>query len=135
MEFGDAQNFVVAILKEVEQLAAIDGIYAFWSSNLAALTELRRRTDGAETNAVDAIFAALKERVRRVGQTRQLLPAKINAGTMDHDHSQAQATYLVPKEKRIRDRVHLDLSRVSPASFADDVQQSHIICASLNRAP
>ena len=27
------------------------------------------------------------------------------------------------------------LSRVSPAAFADDVQQSHIICASLNRAP
>ena len=41
--------------------AAIDGIYAFWSSNLAALTELRRRTDGAETNAVDGIIAALKD--------------------------------------------------------------------------
>jgi DNA recombination protein Rad52 len=51
----DAQNFVVAILKEVEKLGSVAAIYAFWSTNLAALTELRRRTDGAEIDPADRI--------------------------------------------------------------------------------
>ena len=106
--------FAIATLQEIARLSSVNVIYAFWTANLAAFTELRRRTDGKTDDPVQGIIDALKKRLRQVG-----LPVAGNGpktATPDKlvESVPSNQQLLLPKEKRLRDRVHLEFVARQP---------------------
>ena len=90
---------------EIERLDSTDSLYAFWSRNSAAFGKLRISTEHGES-AASQLADALKERARQVGQPQQ----SISNGATDAQTSASEQTtgsYLIPKEKRVRDPAHL----------------------------
>ena len=82
-----------------------DRLYAFWSRNSAAFGKLRIGTEHGEASA-SKLAEALKERARQVGQPQQ----STSNGATDAPTSAGEPTtgsYLIPKEKRVRDPAHL----------------------------
>ena len=77
------------------ELDSVDDVYAFWSRNLQSFAHFRQRTGGDASDIADRIVETLKQRAREVGQS---------LGEVTSTRSQH---YLIPKEKRIRDRAHL----------------------------
>ena len=105
VRFSDPEAFIEATLRQIERLNSTDSLYAFWSRNSAAFGKLRIGTEHGEASA-RKLAEALKERARQVGQPQQ----STSNGATDAPTSAGEQTtgsYLIPKEKRIRDPAHL----------------------------
>ena len=105
VRFSDHEAFVEATLRQIERLDSTDRLYAFWSRNSAAFGKLRIGTEHGDASA-RKLADALKDRARQVGQPRQ----STSNGATDAPKSAGEPTtgsYLMPKEKRLRDRAHL----------------------------
>lgn len=85
-EVDGVEALVTATREEVQTLATLDAVYAFWTRNLLTFTGVGR-TQGVE--AAERLAIVLKDRLRAIGGT----PSK--------------SALLLPKETRIRDRDHL----------------------------
>ena len=105
VRFKDRADFVAEALRQIDRLDTVDAVYAFWSRNSAAFGKLRIGLEPGDTTARQ-LAEALKERARQVGQPQ---PSISNGATNDPTSGGAQAagSYLIPKEKRIRDSEHL----------------------------
>ena len=104
VRFSDHDAFVEATLLQFERLNSTDRLYAFWSRNAAALGKLKIGTEHGAASARQ-LAEALKKRARQVGQLQQ---STSNSAT-DAPTSAGEPTgsYLIPKEKRVRDPAHL----------------------------
>ena len=103
--FSDHEAFVEATLRQIERLDSTDRLYAFWSRNSAAFGKLRISTADGD-NSARKLAEALKERARQVGEPHQ----STSNGAADALASAGDPTtssYLIPKEKRVRDPAHL----------------------------
>jgi hypothetical protein len=105
VRFKDRADFVAEALRQIDRLDTVDAVYAFWSRNSAAFGKLRIGLEPGDTTA-HQLAEALKERARQVGQPQ---PSISNGATNEPTSGGAQAagSYLIPKEKRIRDSEHL----------------------------
>ena len=103
--FDDTAPFTAATLAAIEGIATVDDVYAFWTRNLGAFTLLHQcqHSPDGETEPVRVIVEALKRRLRQISDPRSARPAH-QALTVAQP---AKSALLIPKEKRIRDRVHL----------------------------
>ena len=105
VRFSDHEAFVEATLRQIERLNSTDSLYAFWSRNSAAFGKLRIGTEHGD-NAARQLADALKERARQVGQPQH----STSNGATDAPTSAGEQTtgsFLIPKEKRVRDPAHL----------------------------
>ena len=103
--FQRSQRLRREALRQIERLDTVDAVYAFWSRNSAAFGKLRLGPEPGDTTARQ-LAEALKERARQVGQAQ---PSTSNGATDAPTSAGEQTTgsYLIPKEKRIRDSEHL----------------------------
>jgi Rad52/22 family double-strand break repair protein len=102
VRFSDHEAFLNAALRQIESLESTDSLYAFWSRNSAAFGKLRIDTEPGD-NLAKKLIDALKERARQVGQHTSNGTTGVSAPASDEPIS----SYLIPKEKRLRDRAHL----------------------------
>ena len=101
----DRSDFVSEALRQIERLETVDAVYAFWSRNSAAFGKLKLAPGDSE-NIARKLAEALKERARQVGQAQ----TKTSNGATDAATpagEQTTGSYLIPKEKRVRDSEHL----------------------------
>jgi len=91
LDLTDLTALVEATQRELAKLDTLEETYAFWTSNLSALTDAAR-LDG--NGAGTALVAALKHRLREINQATPVAPSNGRG-------------VLIPKETRIRDRDHL----------------------------
>lgn len=92
LDLTDLAAFVEATRRELLKLDTLDATYAFWTANLGAFTEAARFD---ANGSIPALVAALKDRLRQIGQPKLTAPDTGRAGL------------LIPKERRLRDRDHL----------------------------
>jgi DNA recombination protein Rad52 len=88
--------FAEAIRRELGEIETLEAAYEFWTQNLTVFTDLSRTTQGADV--VTTLVGALKERLHSIAEVRP------------HDetvHASDNSAFLIPKEKRLRDRDHL----------------------------
>ena len=105
INFDNRADFVQEALRRIDGLDTVEAVYAFWSRNSAAFGKLRIGTELGDASARQ-LAEALKERARQVGQP----PTNTsNDATVAPTPAVAPTTsgYLIPKEKRVRDRTHL----------------------------
>ena len=105
VHFKDRSDFVSEASRQIDCLDTVDAIYAFWSRNSAAFGKLRIGAKPGDT-AARQLAEALKERARKVGQPQ----TNTSNGATDGETSAvepARGTFLIPKEKRVRDPAHL----------------------------
>lgn len=115
LRFTNSDTFVGETLRQIAELSTVEGAYAFWSANLAAFTELRRRTDDRENDPTQQIIEALKTRVRQIRPAQQTKPTDSDPAKPIADGCPDSArSCLIPKEKRIRDREHLSFVASQP---------------------
>lgn len=115
LRFTGHEAFVTETLRQIERLGSVDGAYAFWSTNLGAFAELYRRTEGGDSDPAREITDALKARVRSIGLPQQATSIGMNGIASEPDgEQQPSASYLIPKEKRFRDRAHLTFVASQP---------------------
>ena len=105
VRFKDRADFVAEALRQIDRLDTVDAVYAFWSRNSVAFGKLSIGAENGDTTARQ-LAEALKERARQVGQ-----PQHSNSSGATNDPTSAgtpaAGSYLIPKEKRIRDPEHL----------------------------
>ena len=112
VRFSDPEAFIEATLRQIECLDSTDSLYAFWSRNSPAFGKLRIDPVTGDISARQ-LADALKERARQFGQPQ---PTTSNVAT----NVQASATepttgsYLIPKDKRVRDPRHLAFVATQP---------------------
>jgi DNA recombination protein Rad52 len=111
--FARATDFVAATLAAIERLGSFSDVYRFWFANLAALTELHARTSGTSDD-VQTIIDALKERARALGLPPQPKCADGTAVVATADADVESCAFLLPKEKRLRDKAHLEFVASQP---------------------
>lgn len=100
--FTDSLAFSQEVLRQAEEMTTIDDLYALWSLNAAAIKTLGADAQGREL--VQRIVGALKDRARRLtAQTAQARAITDKSSPIPG----APGSFLLPKEKRIRDRQHL----------------------------
>lgn len=99
LQVENVARFVEVTLNELQKLDTLETAYAFWTRNLAALTDVSRLD---ESGAVNTLVAALKGRLREIGRSPSELPANPNSALM------------IPKETRVRDRDHLGFVAQQP---------------------
>ena len=105
VRFSDNEAFVEATLRQIKRLNSTDSLYAFWSRNSAAFGKLKIGTEHGDVSA-KKLAEALKDRARQVGVPHQ----STSNGAIDALASAGEPTtssYLIPKEKRVRDPAHL----------------------------
>ena len=103
LRVNNPDAFVAAALKAIATLSSIEAVYAFWEQNLPALRALRGMTNGSNADAVHTIIATLKGKARALGWPSKIAPdngANKPAAT-------ARSELALPKERRLRDKVHL----------------------------
>lgn len=83
-----------AVAETLQSLKTIDDVYAFWEDNLQLLTGLRENSD---KEVVQGLIGVFKTRLRDIG---------IQKGDQKTPSNQAHL-FSRPKERRIRDKVHL----------------------------
>ena len=102
VRFSDHEEFLNAALHQIESLKSTDSLYAFWSRNSAAFGKLKIDSEHGDRLA-KKLVDALKERARQsaapTSTPRQRRPSFCQRSD--------DGTYLIPKEKRFRDRAHL----------------------------
>ncbi len=114
--FRDAATFVSAVKRAVEALPSTEAVTAFWEANLDSFSHLPRGDD--DEDVVRAIGMALKGRLGALAQTSTHNTVSVSkeprsgregavasaAGSITPDRTSG---FLIPKEKRIRDKAHL----------------------------
>lgn len=106
---SDINAFADAMLKTVDQTSSLDDLYGFWALNASPLRALDQRATGRELAA--RIIDSIKHRARQIGaMSLSSRPAEKSA----IPNSPRESSYLIPKEKRIRDRAHLAFVATRP---------------------
>lgn len=102
IKFSRAQDFMTAAARELDKQRSVEQVYAFWSANLDGFAAVARTSEGQ--TLVEALQERIKCRLRDLVQPAQDSdePAQV-AG--------ARSTFLLPKEKRVRDADHLAFVR------------------------
>ncbi|MEO1308574.1 MAG: Rad52/Rad22 family DNA repair protein [Pseudomonadota bacterium] len=113
VEFEQDEDFIKETIAALSRLPSIEDVYNFWSSNLDAFTDLRRRTEG-RSDPVASLIETFKLRLREIGlqHRHELREEPIEVGS--RQTSAEPARLLLPKEKRIRDREHLKFVAKQP---------------------
>lgn len=96
LRLGGDDSFTSEALRQIDRLESLDDVYAFWSRNLQSLAHLRQRTGGDHSEIAQRISDTLKQRARDVSRS-----------LVENTNGHVAQSYLIPKEKRIRDREHL----------------------------
>ncbi len=110
-KFSDADAFTSEVLRQVDEITAIDDLYAFWTLNAPSLKLLDETPHAREL--AQRIVDTLKDRARQIvndavaAKAASDLPKAITDG-------RTGTSYLLPKEKRIRDRAHLQFVATQP---------------------
>lgn len=100
--FTDPIAFCQEVLRQADGLETIDDLYAFWALNAATMKILGADTQGSDL--AQRIIVTLKDRASRLAGE----DVRPSAGSDETPSiSEARPSYLLPKEKRIRDRQHL----------------------------
>jgi hypothetical protein len=109
---SDPQAFTNEVLRQVDELRAIDDLYAFWALNAASFKSLDKNEDPHAKDLAQRIISSLKERARQIAQDA-------SSGQLISDQpsiidERSSTSYLLPKEKRFRDREHLAFVATQP---------------------
>lgn len=104
---SDPVTFTSQLLDRADVLKTVDDLYAFWGLHAAQLKRLG--SDDKTRELAERIVTTFKERARqlaqRPAQAAAIPPAIPDART---------GSYLLPKEKRLRDRAHLAFVAAQP---------------------
>jgi hypothetical protein len=110
--FSDAGVFTDAVLRHVDELRAIDDLYAFWALNANSFKALDKNEDPHAKDLAQRIITSLKERARQITQESQ--STRILSDHSSTTDERITGSYLLPKEKRFRDRDHLAFVATQP---------------------
>lgn len=102
--FTDPLAFSQEVLRQAEEVATIDDLYTLWALNAATMKVLAADPHGGELN--QRIISTLKDRARRL-TTDKLQSSPVADERHPISDGRPSDTFLLPKEKRIRDRQHL----------------------------
>lgn len=107
VRYTQPSDFIAAAQREIDRLETIDGLYDFWTANLATLALLSGNNSGDA--AAETFLQHIKQRLR------DLVP-KLEPTGASHLSTGApsNAAIAIPKEKRIRDPQHLAFVRTQP---------------------
>jgi len=90
----------------IVDLEGIDDLYAFWALNATSFKALDKHKDTRAKDLAQRIIISLKDRARQI---TQVSPAtKVFSDRPSITSERETESYLLPKEKRIRDRDHLE---------------------------
>jgi hypothetical protein len=110
--YPDPEAFTNGILGQVDKLAAIDDLYAFWALNAASFKSLDKHEDPHARDLAQRIITSLKDRARQI--TQETHSTKMNSDHPSITDERTHTSYLLPKEKRFRDREHLQFVATQP---------------------
>jgi DNA recombination protein Rad52 len=114
----NGKDFVLDVQRTLSRLNSVECIYEFWSVNLAGLTELRRRSNEDGVALVTSIIGGLKNRLREVGGNSSANSGETPNLTLPEADLRLPPrepnSLLIPKEKRLRDRAHLQFVAGQP---------------------
>lgn len=102
--FTDPLAFSQEVLRQAEEVATIDDLYTLWALNAATMKVLAADPHGGELN--QRIISTLKDRARRL-TTDKLQSSPVADERHPISDGRPPRSFLLPKEKRIRDRQHL----------------------------
>ncbi len=109
--FSEPGAFTCEILHRIDGLRSIDDLYAFWSLNAIQLKVLDTRLKAGEL--AERIITTFKTRARQIAQEGAPTRKAADQPLAIADDRPA-TTFLLPKEKRIRDRAHLAFVATQP---------------------
>lgn len=129
--FSDPRAFTNEVLRHIDKLTAIDDLYAFWALNAASFKSLDKNEDPHAKDLAQRIITSLKERARQIAQDTHL--PKMMADQPSMTDEQTSTAYLLPKEKRFRDRAHLAFVATQPCLICgrQPTQAHHVRFAQL----
>ena len=110
--YPDPEAFTNGVLRQVDKLAAIDDLYAFWALNAASFKSLDGNEDPHSKDLAQRIITSLKDRARQI--TQETHSTKMNSDQPSISDERTHTSYLLPKEKRFRDREHLQFVATQP---------------------
>ncbi len=106
---SDVKSFADAMLKMVDEATSIERLYVFWALNIGSIRAFDEQANGAGLAA--RIIDSIKFRARQLAIVP--LPADSSEPAASA-HGEIAESFLLPKEKRIRDREHLAFVATQP---------------------
>ncbi|AGK56302.1 hypothetical protein HYPDE_23078 [Hyphomicrobium denitrificans 1NES1] len=110
--FSDAGAFTNYVLRHVDELRAIDDLYAFWALNANSFKALDKNEDPHAKDLAQRIITSLTDRARQITQESQ--STRMISDQPSIMDERTTGPYLLPKEKRFRDRAHLEFVAKQP---------------------
>jgi Rad52/22 family double-strand break repair protein len=107
-KFQNPEAFTREVLRLIDEVKAIDDLYAFWVLNAASLKSL----DSDTRELAQRIIESLKARARQIA--KETVGATVSGQPLAISDQRTANSYLLPKEKRIRDRAHLEFVATQP---------------------
>jgi hypothetical protein len=109
--FPNAEAFTQEVLRQVDGLATIADLYEFWAANAPSLKILGQDRQASEL--AQRIITSLKYRARQIAQDATSSKASPEHALVLIDE-RTDSSYLLPNEKRLRDRAHLEFVATQP---------------------
>lgn len=117
--FTDLALLLTTVAKHVESMTEVQAIYAFWEQNRRLLMRLSALPETAQASS-DMILC-LKSRLQALAKEQKPATASPGAGAQNlsapGQAREATSAYSMPKEKRLRDKAHLDYVRTKPCAI------------------
>lgn len=101
--FSDPEAFAMQVLQKIDDLKTIDDLYGFWALNIPSFKLLDQNAALRAKELARRIIISLKDKARQISHESILAKGQFPEGVEEPQ----VGTFLVPKEKRIRDREHL----------------------------
>jgi len=106
--FNDEEAFVAAAKAAIATLKSTQDVYAFWTENLASLTDLRIKAASTGDTTTDTIIEVLRARAYEILEARKAKSESPPAAPSEpKTGADPQGDLAFPKEKRLRDKAHL----------------------------
>lgn len=101
--FSHPEAYASDVIRKIDGLKTIDDLYGFWALNIASFKLLHTNEASQAKELARRIVASLKDRARQIACETRLAKDQISEVVEERQ----AGTFLLPKEKRIRDRAHL----------------------------
>lgn len=106
IECANGEELLKTLGEQLQSLTSLKALYRFWEDNKTNFSKLGDNENGL----VQEIMSRLKERAREVSDQRPLtLP-----GTPPAPDTEPKSNFLLPKERRVRNKAHLEFVRSNP---------------------